>query len=350
MREFDVVVYGSYGYTGKLIIDKFLYSKERVLLAGRDMSKLAEQSRTSAFPFEVVDVDDSGSLEKLVSRAKLVLHCAGPFQKTAVQMINACLRSKTHYIDITGEYTVFELLATFDAAAKEAGIIVMPGTGFDVVPSDCLALHLKNRLPDATHLQLAFTMSGGGLSRGTARTMVDGLGSGGMIRKNGILVPLALGAKTMSIRFCTGIRKTMCIPWGDISTAWRSTGIPNIEVYTGVSAGTIVGARLIKPFNWLLRMPAVKKLLRNKVDTRPSGPSEEKRSAGKSYLWGRVTNASGNIVEARLKTMSGYSLTATTSVLVAQKLLAKETQPGYFTPAQYFGDGLIFEVEGTEWC
>lgn len=349
MREFDVVVYGSYGYTGQLIVEKFLYSKEKILLAGRDRSKLAEQSRISGFPFEVVDIDDPENLVNLLGKAKLVLHCAGPFQKTAVQMIKACLRSRTHYLDITGEYIVFELLASFDAAAKEAGIIVMPGTGFDVVPSDCLALHLKNRLPDATHLQLAF-VSGGGLSRGTARTMIDGLGFGGMIRKNGSLVPVALGSKTMRVRFCDGTRQTMCIPWGDISTAWRSTGIPNIEVYTGVSSRTIIGARLTRPFNWLLRMPALKTFLRNKIDVRPPGPSEEKRTSRKSYLWGRATNSSGDTVEARLKTINGYALTATTSVLIAKRLLAKEIQGGYYTPAQYFGDGLIFEVEGTEWC
>jgi short subunit dehydrogenase-like uncharacterized protein len=350
MRQFDIVVYGSYGYTGKLIVDELLRSKENVLLAGRDQSKLAEQSAQTNYPFEAVDLNDETTMEKLLRKATLVIHCAGPFQSTASQMIAACLKTQTHYLDITGEYSVFELLAGFDDAAKKSGIMVMPGTGFDVVPSDCLAVHLKNRLPDATHLQLAFTMSGGGLSRGTGRTMVEGLGYGGMIRSNGKLKPITLGSKTLDVQFCEGTRKTMCIPWGDISTAWRSTQIPNIEVYTGLSASAIIGAKLSRPLNWLFRMQAVKTFLRNKVDARPSGPSEEKRQTGKSYLWGRAWNSSGKSVEARMKTLSGYALTGAASALIARKLIAAAPKSGYFTPAQYFGEGLIFEVAGTEWC
>lgn len=350
MREFDVVVYGSYGYTGKLIVEKFKLLPLKILLAGRDREKLSEQSRDTNLAFETVDIRDSERLRALLLRSRIVLHCAGPFHETAKQMIDACIQTKTHYLDITGEYLVFEMLARIDVLAKAAGILVMPGVGFDVVPSDCLALHLKNRLPDARHLQLAFAMSGGGLSRGTARTMVDGLGGGAMIRKDGMLQSIALGSKTKRISFCNHTKPTMCIPWGDISTAWRSTGIPNIEVYTTVSVATIAMAKVSRMFNWLLRMHAVKVFLKRRVDARPAGPSDEKRMSGRSFLWGQVRNSRGQHVEARLKTLSGYSLTASTSVLISAKLLNAEIRAGYFTPAEYFGEGLIFEVEGTEWC
>lgn len=350
MREFEIVVYGSYGYTGKLIVEKLLISNAKILLAGRDERKLADQARTTGLPYETVDIGDQSALENLLVKASLVVHCAGPFHATAEQMIDACLRTKTHYIDITGEYAVFEALAKFDQAAKNSGIIIMPGTGFDIVPTDCLALHLKNRLPDATHLQLAFSMSGGGLSRGTARTMIDGLGYGGMIRKDGVLTSIALGSKTMDVTFCNGVRKTMCIPWGDISTAWRTTGIPNIEVYTSASSATIVGARISRFFNGPLRTEAVKSFLRKRIDARPMGPSDAQRNLGKSYVWGRVTNQSGAVVEARLKTLSGYAVTAEAASVIANKLLSGQIRPGYFTPASYFGEALIFEVPGTEWC
>ncbi len=101
------------------------------------------------------------ALKNLLKKGAVVIHCGGPFQYTAKAMADACLETKTHYTDITGEHQVFELLAGYDQKGKAAGIMIMPGTGFDVVPSDCLALHLKNRLPSATHLQLAFTMSKG---------------------------------------------------------------------------------------------------------------------------------------------------------------------------------------------
>lgn len=349
MKRYEAIIYGSYGYTGALIAKLCKAKGLNILLSGRNGIKLKEQSDATGYPFEEAHIDDDPALIRLLEKGKLVIHCAGPFQTTAKQMVNACLKTGTHYIDITGEHTVFELLAGYDALAREHGILIMPGAGFDVVPSDCLAVHLKNRLPGATYLQLGFTMAGGGISRGTARTIIEGLGNGGMIRKNGKLTPIALGDKMMEIDFGSFKKKTICIPWGDISTAWRSTGIPNIEVYNGVPERAIQAAKMSRWFNWILRKPWIKTYLRKKVDAKPAGPQEQKLNTGKSYLWGRVSDNSGNVAEARLKTLSGYLLTSKTAVLIAEKIIATEVRTGYFTPAQYFGEGLIFEVEGTSW-
>jgi short subunit dehydrogenase-like uncharacterized protein len=199
--------------------------KLKVVLAGRNDKALAEQSDLSGYPFEAVDIDDSVRLRDLISKAAVVIHCAGPFQFTAKAVVEACLETQTHYTDITGEHQVFEMLPSFDEKGKDAGIMILPGTGFDVVPSDCLALHLKNRLPSAAHLQLAFSMSKGGMSRGTSRTMIEGLGEGSMIRRDGKLVHIPLGGKVIDVAFQHYRTKALCIPWGDVSTAWRSTGI-----------------------------------------------------------------------------------------------------------------------------
>ena len=94
-------------------------------------------------------------------------------------MVEACLRLGKHYLDITGEISVFEAMARRDKAAKQAGMMIMPGVGFDVVPSDCLAVHLKNLLPTATDLTLAF-YGLGGISHGTQATMTMNAGSGGL--------------------------------------------------------------------------------------------------------------------------------------------------------------------------
>lgn len=349
MRVYEAIIYGAYGYTGKLITEECQAKAINVLLSGRDRSKLQTLSDATDLPFEVCDVNDSSGLRSLLRKAKLVIHCAGPFQSTAKQMVDACLEAGTHYLDITGEFSVFEMLAGYDVRAKEKGILVLPGVGFDVVPSDCLALHLKNRLPTATHLQLAFTMSKGGTSRGTARTMVEGMGYGSMIRKAGKLIPIGLGDKIMEIDFGGFKRRTMCIPWGDISTAWRSTGIPNIEVYFAVPEGTIRMARMSRWLNWLMRKRWVKDYLRKKVDAKLDGPDDDKLYNGRTYLWGRVRDDKGNITEARMKSISGYLLTARMAVIIAGKLLRGDVRPGYYTPAQYFGEGLVFEIEGTEW-
>ena len=342
-----IVVYGSYGYTGKLIVSLCQRKKLNLVLAGRNEQHLKKQSEETGYPYRVVEGNDVEGLKKLVAPAVLVIHCGGPFRYTAQSMAAACLSTKTHYTDITGEYQVFESLAALDAEGKEQGIMIMPGSGFDVVPSDCLALHLKNRLPSATHLQLAFTMSSGGLSRGTKKSMTEGLGDGGLIRKDGKLTPIALGDKVLEINFGSFTTKTLCIPWGDISTAWRSTGIPNIEVYTGATDKMITNARRSKYIGWLLRMRWVKSFLLKQIDKNPPGPSEERREGGRSFLWGRVVNAAGKECISRLETVSGYSLTAKTAVLIAEKILSGNFRPGYQTPSMMYGADLILEIEGS---
>ncbi len=342
-----IVVYGSYGYTGKLIVNECRSKNLEVVLAGRNEEQLKKQSEQSGYPYQVVNSDDAAALRKLLEPATVVIHCGGPFRFTAKTMVEACLATQTHYTDITGEYIVFELLPTMDTLAKEAGITLMPGTGFDVVPSDCLALHLKNRLPSATHLQLAFTMSKGGLSRGTKKSMTEGLGDGALIRQNGQLTPIAMGSISMEIDFGAFKTKTLCIPWGDISTAWRSTGIPNIEVYTGATDKMISNAKMSNYIGWLLRMRWVKNYMLKKIDRQPSGPSDEKREGGRSFLWGKVSDSSGKACVSLLETVSGYSLTAKTSVLIAEKILKGDLKTGYQTPAMAYGPELIMEIETT---
>lgn len=344
----QIVVYGSYGYTGKLIVNECVAKKLDVVLAGRNEAQLQQQSKQSGYPYQVVESSDLEGLKKLLTPAAVVIHCGGPFRYTAEIMAAACLATKTHYTDITGEYLVFESLPKLDQQAKDLGITIMPGTGFDVVPSDCLALHLKNRLPSATHLQLAFTMSKGGLSRGTSKSMTEGLGYGGMVRKEGKLITIPLGEKVLEIDFGSFKTKTLCIPWGDISTAWRSTGIPNIEVYTGATDKMISNAKMSNYLGWFLRMRWVKNFMLKQIDKKPAGPSDEKRESGRSFLWGRVTDPSGKECVSRLETLSGYSLTAKTAVLIAEKILKGDLKTGYQTPAMAYGENFILEIPSTK--
>jgi len=348
MSNSTIILYGSYGYTGRIIAEECKAKNLTVILAGRNRESLQKQSEETGYPFEVVEISDSTALTNLLKKGSLVIHCGGPFQYTAKTMADVCLETKTHYTDITGEHEVFELLAGYDQKGKAAGITIMPGTGFDVVPSDCLALHLKNRLPSATHLQLAFTMSKGGLSRGTSKTMTEGLGNGSLIRKDGKLTHINLGEKVLEIDFGSFKTLTLNIPWGDISTAWRSTGIPNIEVYTGATTSMIKSAKMSKYLNWLLRMRWVKNYMLKKIDQKPAGPSEEKRTTGRSFLWGKVWDASGKTVESRLETVSGYTLTAKTAVLISEKILRGNFKAGYQTPAMAYGADLILEVKDTK--
>jgi len=347
MKNDTIILYGSYGYTGRLIAEECKSKNLQVILAGRNRDALQKQSVRSGFSFEVVDLQDIESLKRLLQRGSLIIHCAGPFQHTADTMVNACIETGVHYTDITGEYQVFERLVGYDTQAVQAGIMIMPGVGFDVVPSDCLAVHLKQRLPSATHLQLAFSMSKGGISRGTARTGVESLGNGSMVRVEGKLEEVPFGEKVMEVDFGSYKTKALNISWGDISTAWRSTGIPNIEVYMGASDKMIRYARLSKYVNWLLRQQWFKDYLRAKIDKRKAGPRDEQRTSGRSRLWGKVWDERGEVRSSTLETINGYALTAKISVLIAEKILRGNFKPGYQTPAMAYGADMILELEHT---
>ena len=347
MREYKIMIYGAYGYTGTLIARRCKELGLHILVAGRDETALKPLALSTGFAYETINLDDESNLIASLSKAEVLIHCAGPFQHTSRKMVEACLKARTHYLDITGEYQVFEFLNEYDGRAKASSIMIMPGVGFDVVPSDCLALHLRNRLPGATHLQLAFAMSKGGLSRGTARTMIEGLGTGSMIRQNGILTKIDLGSRTKLIDFGSFNMNTLCIPWGDISTAFKSTRVPNIEVYTGVPEQAIRKAKLSRWISALLRMRVVKNFLIRQLNKRPAGPSEQGLKEGRSFLWGRATDSTGMVVESRLETLNGYALTAITSVLIANKVVHGNWSPGYYTPAMQYGESLILEVEQT---
>lgn len=344
----QIVVYGSYGYTGQLIIEQCLKKGLTVLLSGRNEELLSQQSTSTKYPYQTVDIDDATALDRLLEKAALVIHCGGPFKFSAKQMAEACLRTTTHYTDITGEYNVFELLANMDAKAKQKGIMILPGAGFDVVPSDCLALHLKNKLPSATHLQLAFISTGGGLSRGTARSTLEGFGYGSMIRENGKYKPIKTAEKVKTINFGPFESRAVCIPWGDIATAFRSTGIPNIEVYLGVNSKIFRILYATRYFNWLFKMRWVKKIIKKQIDQRIKGPRQKHLDKGKSLLWGKVTDGQGQSFESRLETLNGYALTARASVLIAEKILHGNFRTGYQTPAMAFGEGLIHEISAAE--
>ncbi len=341
-------IYGAYGYTGELITKLAAEQGLNPILSGRNAAKLQPLAEQYGLESRAVDLNDTSALDAALHDVKVFLHCAGPFIHTYKPVMQACLKHGIHYLDITGEWEVFEAFAAKTAEAQKLGIMFMPGTGFDVVPSDCLAAYLKQQLPDATDLELAF-VSKGRPSRGTQKTMIEGLGKGGAIRKNGKITTVKAGYDVKHIDFGDGQPQSAAtIPWGDISTAYYSTGIPNIKVYTGLPEKAI---KSMKMSNWLapvLNIGAVKRFMQSKVDSMPPGPSETQRQKGYVQLWGKATNNAGKAVEATMRVPEGYTLTALTAVAIAGKVLAGEFKPGFQTPASMYGADFITQFDGVE--
>jgi short subunit dehydrogenase-like uncharacterized protein len=341
-----LLIYGSTGYTGRLIVDEALRRGMRPILAARNADALRAQAEPLGLEWRAAHVDDAAALDVALTGATVVLHCAGPFSRTWRAMSDACLRARAHYLDITGEIAVFEALSARDAAARSAGIMLLPGVGFDVVPSDCLAAHLARRLRNAVSLALAFRASGG-VSRGTLSTMIEGLGARGAVRRDGAIVAVPQAWRTRRIDFGDGKpRDATTIPWGDVSTAYHSTGIPNVQVYVSMRAAlrrTLIAARALGP---LLRSEFVKRFLVSRVRRGPAGPSDAERATGTSLLWGEAVAADGRRVEARLRGASTYTLTAQTAVHLAAKALGGAAPVGFQTPSKAYGADVILEIPG----
>ncbi|HSJ23333.1 MAG TPA: saccharopine dehydrogenase NADP-binding domain-containing protein, partial [Longimicrobiales bacterium] len=305
-----VILYGATGYTGRLITRLATHYDVRPVLAGRNAGTVAALAAEHGLEHRVFGLESPEEVERGLAGAAVVLHCAGPFMRTYQAMSDACLATGTHYLDITGEIDVFEGLAARSAEAEAAGVMLLPGVGYDVVPSDCLAAHLAGRLPGARRLVLAISGSGP-LSHGTASTAVENQHRGGMIRRDGRLVSVPAAWRTMEVDFGDGRSRTaVSIPWGDVATAWYSTGIPDIEVYAAVPPRLVKFIRASRHLGWLLRSRPVKALQRRLLRARPAGPDEHELEHGTSHIYGRVEHEDGRTATGALRGPNGYLLTA----------------------------------------
>lgn len=344
------MIYGANGYTGRLIARRAVADDQKPILAARDASKIEAFAKELDCSFRVFALSSAEATARHLDGVTAVLHCAGPFSRTAEPMIEACLLAGVNYLDITGELDVIEFAARQHARAAAAGITIMPAVGFDVVPSDCLAAQLAAALPAACELELAFK-AGSKISPGTANTMFDAFGSGGRERKDSRIIRVPVAWQTKRIPFPSGEREAITIPWGDVSSAFHTTGIPNIRVYAATSVRQI---RALRRWRWVLpvnKFALIRWLGRRWIKRHIKGPSASERATRNAEFWGRVTDVDGRVAEATLVTPEGYSLTVQTAVEIVKRTLAGEVAPGFSTPATAFGGKFIEQFDGVrlEW-
>lgn len=341
------MLYGATGYTGELIAREAVRRGEKPILAGRNPAMIMALARELECPSRAFPLDNHQIVVNALQGLALVLHCAGPFVETSAPMVAACLQAGVHYLDITGEISVFEAIFACDAEAKQRGVTLLPGVGFDVVPTDCLAAMLAARLPSATELSLAFDSPGAALSRGTMKTMIEGIGDGGAIRKDGKIVRVPVAFESREIPFAAGPRMAMTIPWGDVSTAFRTTGIPNIRVYSGASPKSIAQTRRMRLLLPIAGWKPIRRLLQSFAARRP-GPSAEQRARGRVNLWGRVADGKGGEVTMTMATPEGYAFTVLSALAAVKRVMQMAPASGSTTPALCFGAEFVTTIEGVE--
>ena len=343
----NFLIYGSYGYTGELIVERALKEGLRPILAGRSEKKLRTQAEPLGLDCRPFALHDTAKLDAALLEVDAVLHCAGPFIHTFRQMAEACLRTKRHYVDISGEIPGFEALARMDEQAKGVGIMLLPGAGFDVVPSDCLAAHLKGRLPSAKQLRLFIRGVGAGVSRGTAKSAVENMQRQGLIRRDGNLVQVPPAWNVRERDFGRGYTKVVSVGWGDVSTAYYSTGIPNIETYFAFPKTAISAMRAMRVLGPLFYNRVAKGILKSLINMFVKGPQEEKRRTGSVIFVGEVLAPKGERAVSKLITPEAYTCTALTTVEIMKRILNGDLKTGFQTPSLAYGSNFILQFDGV---
>lgn len=327
-------IYGAQGYTGSL-----------VHAAARQQLEVVAASRSPVADGVSLDLGDRQAVRRAVSGCGAVLNCAGPFASTWRPLVEACLESGTHYLDLCAEWAVFEDLAALSDVARERGVMLLPGVGFDVVASDGLAVHVSERLPGATSLEIG--ISGLELaSRGSLRTILDLVGEPVRVRRGGRIVPEPRLLES-SFDFGTGSRPALAVSWGDVSTAFHSTGIPDVTVYFEATPLTMSLTLGNRAFGWMMKNPLWQRLARAQVELLPPGPRPHERVGRRAVIVARAEDGDGGQAEARLVTPEAYTFTVACSVAIARRVLDGAVRPGFQTPATLLGPDLAMELDGV---
>jgi len=341
------LIYGAYGYTGTLIAERAVEQGHDPILAGRDESRLRSLARALDREACVVSLDEPGRLRDVLDTVPSVLHCAGPFSRTSAPMVAACLDTGTHYLDITGEIPVLRALRARSVEAEEAGVVLLPGVGFDVVPTDTLAASLAEQMPSATSLEIAF-VGAGPVSKGTLKTAVEQLGEGGRVRREGRMVTVPPGWTSRRVPFRDRTRRGVSIPWGDVVTAGHSTGIPNVTVYTVLPDLVRRLLPLAAPLQGFFSWSPVQALLKRAVDRWGPDPTPADRDHGWTRVWAAVRDDDGARHTGHLYGPEAYTLTARTAVAAVERLGAMGPDPGFHTPSTALGSSFISGIEEVE--
>lgn len=350
MLDHSFLLYGANGYTGELIARYAAAFGLQPILAGRNKQALEKLGAELSLPIRVFALDHQSAIQQALQEVSVVVNAAGPYDFTAKQLVEACIAEGRHYLDLNGDAMIYDMIRTYDKAARDKGVMLLPGAGYDVVPTDCLALWLKQQMPDASSLKIAFAILNSALSRGTAINTVLKLGLPGLSRIDGKLVEEPVGKRGMYVQFPGQKKKifTMSLPWGDLSTAYVSTGIPNIETYININKAAWFFLKGQAAYNWLLKTKLVRGIANAIVKSQSPGPDQATRDKTNTLIWAQVTNPKGNTLTAHMVVPEAYTLTALTALLITKKVLNKDFKAGYQTPATAYGTELIMEIEGVE--
>jgi short subunit dehydrogenase-like uncharacterized protein len=346
MRSDPLLIYGATGYSGGLIAGAAVRRGLRPILAGRNRERLAALAQTLGLTYRAAALTDYPAFDRMLADIKVVLLAAGPFAVTARPVADLCVKRGIHYLDISGEWSAIDGLTACRDAARRQGSMVMPGCGFDIVASDCLARYVSDRTPDAASLAIGLS----GLvtpTRGSLRTMVRQAGLEVQVRRNGTFVSVAPGTLRRRFDYGRGDGWSTAVSWGDVSSAFFTTGIPNIEVYfeeTPAFRAMLWAGRTFGPW---LQLPWMQEYLKAHAALIPEGPTAAERAAHRCVAVAEARTSRGHTIVARLRTPEAYAFSAETASAIAAKALANDVESGFQTPGRLYGADFVLQFDGV---
>ena len=315
------MLYGAAGYTGTLIAEHARQRGHQPVLAGRSAPAVTTLAERLGLPCRELSLDDPAALTAALADVDLVLNAAGPFLHTAGPLAEACLRAGVHYLDIGNELQVFRALYDLDESARQAGILIMPGAGFGVIATNCLARYVSDAVGGAAVLEVASRAAVAQQGPGVAATRQQNMPYGGWIRQAGHLEPCPLGSGIITITLPDGPCLIMPLPTGDLEAAFQATGAADVTAYGAVPGDPAPGPKA-------------------------SDPAADQRPAYQSFGWARATGPDGATTQAWLQTGESYAFTATASIRAVEETLARSLS-GALSPAAAFGADFVLTIPGT---
>jgi short subunit dehydrogenase-like uncharacterized protein len=341
------MIYGAYGVTGQMVVREAVRQGLRPVLAGRSATKLAEMGKALGLEWLSFDLLNKEQVKRALSGVAVVLNLAGPFAHTAPLLVEECLETGTHYLDIANELELFQKLLTYQKVAQEKKVAVLPGVGFGTVATNFLAKAVAGQLAGATHLEVAVAAYNTSASSGATSTVLEVIGRGGYIYDSGQLKPYRLGKGVKKLAFPDEEKTFMPAPSGDLVAAHQVTGIANVKVYTPFNSSALT--RLVLPVvQRLLKFKAVRKLAVG-LASRQRGKAnltEQPPELKHSYAWAWASNDRGEKAESWLELGEGYQFTAMSSVKAVRKIL-EGGLAGVLFPAQAFEANFLTELAGV---
>lgn len=343
----EILVYGATGLSGSLTVEALLSRGIRPVLGGRDRASLRSLSERFGLRYSCFSLNSAQEIAGGIRGFALVCNSAGPFIDTALPLAQACIAKGIHYLDLCGEALPIERLAHHGADARRANCMVMPGIGFDVVPSDCVILRLARKLPSATRVALGVSLPSR-VTLGSHRSFLGYARERVFVRRHGSLVPVAIGTLERAFDYGAGPRRSCAIAWGDTSTAYYTTGIPNVTTFLETTALLRTAFYNIAPFQMMNASPVLRALWDSGAELALSGPSSADRMSARATLVAELEDDEGNCVSARITTPEPYAFTATTASQILDLVQRGDFEPGFQTPARVYGPELLSSFSGIE--